>query len=265
MVCTGSSRSVPNAFSLLFRLADVGSMNNDSTGANTITIRSREMRSGAFAVLLLVAQVTLYAVAWQTVKPEESDFPAFYSAARIWQRGENPYDLQKQCSEEVHIRGVPCLPFAHPPVLLPLVALISNDNFASSYHRWVLLLLIILVVCLIPLYQLSRDWKVSLQSILFVPVFIAITLGQDTPFILLGVLLWVQLLISNKDVWAGIALSLAIVKPQIVILLALPLLFSRPKAFAGFCLGGLISIMYSLALVGVEGLRGLVDIIRVMA
>src|SRR6266542_3665479 len=60
-----------------------------------------------------------------------------------------------------------------------------------------------------PLYRLSEDWKASLQSIVFLPVFLAITLGQDTPFILLAVLLWARLLNEKKDVWAGTALSLS--------------------------------------------------------
>jgi len=223
------------------------------------------MRRSAFAVVLVAAQVTLYAVAWQSVKPKESDFPAFYSAARIWQKGGNPYNLQTQCAEEIPIRGEPCLPFAHPPVLLPLVALVSNDDFESSYHRWGLILLVVLPLCVAPFYQLSHDWRASLQSVLFMPVFLAIALGQDTPLILLGVLLWAWLLTIKKDVPAGLVLSLAVVKPQIAVLLALPLLFSRPKAFAGFCLGGLILTAYSFALVGAEGFRGLIFIMRLMS
>jgi hypothetical protein len=207
----------------------------------------------------------LYAAAWRTVSPNESDFPAFYSAARIWQEGGNPYDFEKQCAKQVPIRGVPCLPFAHPPVLLPLMSLVSTDNFLSSYYRWTGLLLIVVLICAVPLFKICRDWKNAIQSILFIPVVVSLALGQDTAFILLSVLLWLWLMLEGKDFWAGLALSLSVVKPQLAILLAVPLVFARPRAFAGFCAGSLVLLLFSFALVGTEGFLGLIRIVRVLA
>jgi hypothetical protein len=207
----------------------------------------------------------LYGAAVRTVPPSESDFPAFYSATRLWQQGLNPYDLEKQCDTQLPIRGVPCLPFAHPPVLIPLVALVSNADFTSSYYRWIIVLVAVGLLCIIPLYNLSRDLRRSIQSILFLPLVLAVALGQDTPFVTLAVLLWCWLIIERKDILAGLALSLAVVKPQIALFLAIPLLFSRPKAFFGFCLGGLGLVALSYALVGNEGFRGLVQIVRLMS
>ncbi len=216
-------------------------------------------------IVFFLLQIILYAAASRTVQPSETDFPAFYSAGRIWTSGQNPYSLEEQCRLQVPIRGEPCLPFAHPPVLLPLISLVSNESFDSSYYRWTLLLLVVTAVCIFPLYQISRDWKGSLQSLLFLPVVIAITLGQDTPFILLAVLSWAWLLTIKKDVLAGLALSLAVVKPQIALLLAVPLLFSRPKAFAGFCIGAAALMAYSFALVGLQGFRGVLGIVQIMS
>ena len=216
-------------------------------------------------IVFLLLQVILYVAAWRTVQPNETDFPAFYSAARTWSNHHNPYSLEEQCRVQLPIRGVPCLPFAHPPVLLPLISLVSNDDFISSYYRWSLLLVLVTVGCILPIYNLCHDWKLTFQTILFFPVIVAITFGQDTPFILLAVLLWAWLLTSKRDVLAGLALSVAVVKPQIAILLALPLLFSRPKAFAGFCLGATLLTAYSFALVGAEGFRGLLQIVQVMS
>ena len=216
-------------------------------------------------IVFFLLQIILYAAASQTVQPKETDFPAFNSAARMWASGQNPYSLKEQCSLQVPIRGEPCLPFAHPPVLLPLISLVSDESFDSSYYRWTLLLLVVTAVCIFPLYQMSRDWKVSFQALLFPPVVIAITLGQDTPFILLAVLSWAWLLNIQKDFLAGLALSLAVVKPQIAILLAVPLLFSRPRAFAGFCIGAAALMAYSFALVGLQGFRGLLGIVQLMS
>jgi glycosyl transferase family 87 len=216
-------------------------------------------------IVFFLLQIVLYTAAARTVQPKESDFPAFYSAARIWASGQNPYDLEVQCSVQEPIRGVPCLPFAHPPVLLPLISLVSNDDFTSSYYRWLLVLVLVTALCILPLYRLCAEWKLSVQTILFFPIVVAITFGQDTPFILLGVLLWIWLLTSKREVLAGLVLSIAVLKPQIAILLAVPLLFSRPKAFAGFLLGAAVLSVYSFALVGVEGFRGALRIVEVMS
>jgi hypothetical protein len=216
-------------------------------------------------IVFFLLQIVLYTAAARTVQPKESDFPAFYSAARIWASSQNPYDLQAQCSVQQPIRGVPCLPFAHPPVLLPLISLVSNEDFTSSYYRWILVLVLVTALCILPLYRLCAEWKVSVQTILFFPIVVAITFGQDTPFILLGVLLWIWLLTSKREMLAGLVLSIAVLKPQIAILLAVPLLFSRPKAFAGFLLGAAVLGVYSFALVGVEGFRGALRIVEVMS
>jgi hypothetical protein len=218
-----------------------------------------------FAIVFILVQIVLYAAAWRTVAPKESDFPAFYSAARLWHEGANPYDLEQQCGKQFPIRGEPCLPFAHPPVLLPLVSLVSNDDFVRSYYRWNGVLLGVVLICLIPLYKISKEWRLSFQSILFLPVVIALALGQDTPFILLAVLGWFWLLGERKDFLAGLALSLSVLKPQIAILLGVPLLFARPKAFFGFLVGGFALLLFSFALVGKDGFSGLLHIVRVMS
>lgn len=217
------------------------------------------------AVAFIVLQIVLYACAWRTVLPKESDFPAFYSATRLWQEGLNPYDLEQQCGKQLPIRGEPCLPFAHPPVLLPLLSLIANDDFVRSYYRWTAVLLVVVLICLIPFYKISRQWQLSIQSILFLPVVIALALGQDTPFMLLAVLCWLWLLGERKDFLAGLALSLSVIKPQIAILLGVPLLFSCPKAFAGFLAGGFALLSFSFLLVGKDGFSGLLHIVRVMS
>jgi hypothetical protein len=224
-----------------------------------------EMTLKPAIIIFFLLQIVLYVAVSRTVRPNETDFPAFYSAARIWAAGHNPYDLEEQCRVQLPIRGVPCLPFAHPPVLLPLISLVSNDDFDSSYSRWTLLILIAASICILPLHQISGEWKNAIQSLLFFPLIIAITLGQDTPFILLAVLSWACLLIKKKDFLSGLALSLAVLKPQIGLLLGVPLLFSRPRAFAGFSVGAILLTLYSLMLVGPQGFRGLLGIVNVMS
>jgi hypothetical protein len=218
-----------------------------------------------FSLFILVGLIIFYFTIWRSVRSELTDFPPFYAAARLLQSGENPYNVENQCRVQGEVRSDLCMPFNHTPVLLPLIASITNQDYVASYKRWSLILLIVVALSFIPAYYLSRNFDSSVQALLFVPVFISITQGQDTAFILLAVFLWTWLLMRKMDFWAGIALSLAVLKPQIALLLALPLLFSRPKAFVGFCVGSLAAALFGLWLVGPSGYLGLIEIAKLTA
>jgi hypothetical protein len=226
------------------------------------------MRTNRFFLwLVIAAQLFIYAQFWYGADKTTTDFPAFHAIALVWKSGEQPYDLENQCRVEKQINTAqPCLPFAHPPILLPLMALVSDPNYVASYWRWTSFTTILLVLCLIPLYFLSsRDLVVAVQSILFFPAIFGLWMGQDNALVLLSVVLCVWLLKVDKDFLAGIALSLGVVKPQLVLVLAIPLLFCRLRAFLGFCVGGLALLLFSFALVGVEGLRGILTLTALMS
>lgn len=123
-----------------------------------------------FLWLVIVAQVVIYGHFWYGADKTTTDFPAFHATGLLWKSGEQPYDLDNQCRMEKQVDPAqPCLPFAHPPVLLPLLAIVSDSNYVASYWRWTALTTFILILCLIPLYSLSGDLRLSAQSILFFP------------------------------------------------------------------------------------------------
>jgi hypothetical protein len=72
-------------------------------------------------------------------------------------------------------------------------------------------------------------------------------------------------LTNRKDGLAGMGLSLATIKPQIALVMAIPFLFTRRRVWWGFCVGTLVLLGGSVLLVGVEGMQDLVDIILVSA
>jgi Glycosyltransferase family 87 len=219
----------------------------------------------AFTLFIFVGLSTFYFVTFRSVNSHVTDFPPLYAAARLLQTGQNPYDIEAQCNVQRAIRPGLCMPFNHTPLLLPLIRIITTGDYEGSFRRWCVILVVVIGLCLIPAYRLSGNVEASLQAMLFLPVFISITQGQDTAFILLSIFIWTVLLVTSKDFWAGMALALAVVKPHIALLLAIPLLFSRPKAFLGFCVGGLLAASLSLYLVGLSGLRGLIEITRISA
>jgi hypothetical protein len=221
----------------------------------------------AFAVVVIALQVLFYASFLKRADINTSDFPTYYSVARLWQRGENPYLLEHQCKEMQSLTPQgDCFPLAHPPVFLPFLVAVTSENFTASFWRWIVVLVVLLLLCVFPLYYLSRDLAVAFQCILLYATVLAVFYGNDVPFVLLGVCLWAWLTLKgDEDFLAGWALALAVVKPQFALILAIPLLFSRRAVFVGFCEGALIAVIVSLLLVGTHGFEGIIEITRVMA
>src|SRR6185369_3968796 len=129
--------------------------------------------------------------------------------------------------------GVPlCLPFFHPPILLPLQSAIISEDYRSSYIRWAVVLLCVVGLCAMPLIDLAKlDLLDTALFLSFLPVFAGILQGQDTIFVLLGAFASFAFLLKSQDIAAGIALGLVTLRPHWAIALAIPLFFTRRKAF----------------------------------
>jgi len=218
-----------------------------------------------FFALLILSQVFLYGLRWQKSNVMTSDFVYFYVVGRLYESGQNPYDLDRQCRAQAELRPGDCAGYAHTPILLPLLALLFNDDFRVSYWRWSLFQLGLLAICVWLLNLVSRNFFASLQCCVFPPVIGGLLIANDTIFILTAILGWAVLMLRKADLWAGIVLALVILKPQLALPLAIPLLFVRPKAFAGFCIGAGVLTLYSLLIVGIDGFVGIIEVTRSLA
>lgn len=221
-------------------------------------------RTIVFALLIL-SQVFLYGLRWQKSDAMTSDFVYFYVVGRLYESGQNPYDLDRQCRAQAELGRGNCAGYAHTPILLPLLALLFNDDFQVSYWRWALFQIGLLAICVCLLYLVSRNFFASLQCCVFPPVIGGLLIANDTIFILTAILGWVVLMRRKADLWAGMVLALVILKPQLALPLAIPLLFVRPKVFAGFCIGAFVLTLYSLLIVGIDGFVGLIEVTRSLA
>ena len=228
-------------------------------------MRAFSTPSTALAIFLLLAQLVIISVWLMRAPPAMSDYPAFYAVARLWQRAEQPYSLDNQCLEQRPFNRPTCLPFVHPPVLLPLMSLTASDDFVSSYWRWTLISTAVLLLCLIPLYRITGNVLVAAQALLWQPVVMSVGMGQDGAFVTAAILFWAWLLVERRDVLAGMCLSLAVIKPHFAIPLAIPLVFFRPKAFLAFASGAAALMLYSFVLVGREGFAGILEMTKIMS
>jgi hypothetical protein len=227
---------------------------------STLMSNARVLTTAAVIVFSM-----LYLVGWVRAEPVV-DFPAFYSAGRLYREGQRVYDLQAQCEAQKGLTTLECFPFPHPPVLLPVIALTAVDNFGLAYRLYGVFIIFLFSLCLFPLNRLAeRDSLKTTALITFLPTWMAVIATQSTPLALLGVLFWVMFLVKGRDFVAGIALSLSLVKPHIAVALAVPLLFARRRAFFGFCAGGAALVAYSFLLIGAEGFKDFVDIARLMS
>jgi len=240
---------------------------------------------GLFFIVALAFQVTWYSMLWvgiltQPYLLKTADFSIIYTAGRIAASGRYDliYDLETQRQIQAELLGkslqaTELLPFNHPPLLVPIQAYLSTQNYFVSYQHWVYIMACFLAMAAVVISRLFHIMKweriqisvVLISSLLFYPVFISLLKGQDSAFLLLGVALWVYGVIGGEDLWAGLGLSLALIRPQIAVVLAIPFLFRRRKVFWWFCAGGAALGLLSLAMVGLDGAQDYLRILTVSA
>lgn len=244
-----------------------------------MTSSKKNLLFNGLILLLLIFQFSAYILIWTQLLDDPSlkgmDFISFYTAGTIFDLGlyNQLFDLalQKQVQWEIvspdtFAGGVNLS--QHPPYLAPLLGLVVVDDFVTSYIRWSLVRLIVCAVIWYSVYVflLRRGWRkdhavlYGLTFILFFPFFLGWLGGQDTVFILLGILMWVLGLLNGQDKKAGAGLALASLSPLVPFVLSIPMMLSRWKAGAWFVVSMFGLAVYSLLMVGFEGGRQFIDL-----
>ncbi len=244
-----------------------------------MTSSKKNLLFNGLILLLLSFQFSAYILIWAQLLDDPSlkgmDFISFYTAGKIFDLGLYnqlfDLDLQKQVQWEIvspdtFSGGVNLS--QHPPYLAPLLGLVIVDDFLTSYIRWSLVRLIVCAVIWYSVYVflLQRGWRkdhavlYGLAFILFFPFFLGWLGGQDTAFILLGILMWVLGLLNGQDKKAGAGLALASLSPLVPFVLSIPMMLSRWKAGAWFVVSMIGLAVYSLLMIGFEGGRQFIDL-----
>jgi hypothetical protein len=205
-----------------------------------------------------------------------TDFIGFYTAGRIVQiyGSQSIYIPEIQQKIEESVVGFKLVPgqillFNHLPYLVPLLSLVVSQNFIPSFIRWTFIILIFYLLDIGLLFStinnsgLKKQESVVLAigTFLFFPFFVSLMNGQDTVFLLLGAVILVNGLNSNKPLFAGLGLSLMTIRPQLAIIIALPFLFYNRKVFYWFLIGSISLGIFILAFLGLEGLHHLIEIL----
>ncbi len=206
-----------------------------------------------------------------------TDFIAIYSAGRIAQTHGFPhiYDIELQQKTEQEVVGFELvegqvLLYNHLPYLVPLLALVVDEDYVGSFQRWVLILISIYFMgSLFFVKSLFAHEKADMQftllagALTFMPLFVSLWQGQDTAFLYLGVVFWCVGLLKKQDWLIAAGLALATTRPHISIALALPLLFRHKAAWwRSVFLTGILAVI-SLLLIGVQGTVGFLNLLRI--
>ncbi len=200
------------------------------------------------------------------------DFVTFYTGASLL-RSAHPqqlYDLTAQAILQVSLlrpygwvlpNGL--LPFVHPPFFAALVIPFTYLPMHIAFLIWNLVsfLLLLASIKLLLNHQGQRSLRNSLVVLMvvlaFFPIFQTLQEGQGSFLVLFGFTLAYLLIKRGSEGWAGFALALGLIKPQLVVVIALVLLFKRRwRALSALCGSSVLLTVVSWLLVGTQGIKG---------
>lgn len=228
------------------------------------------------AIIAVAAPValggTLALVQWlallralRDARPPQVDFPAFWSAARLVAdgRGDELFDIEAVGAIEAGIEtGVLYTQaYLNPPFFAGLLAPLGTLSYIDAYLVWTAFNGALFALSLALLWRLTsgaprhtRRWLlVATAGFALVPF--AIQLGQFSMLLLVSWAATALALRSGRERLAGLALAPTLVKPELLIPVALALLLARRYrsiATLGACT--IVAIAASLAVAGVASL-----------
>ncbi len=150
------------------------------------------------------------------------------------------------------------LPFVSVPLVALLTAPLYNLPLPVGFALWdgvqltALLLSLWLLGAMLPAANRYLLW---LGGLAFLPLYASLTLGQVSPMLLLGVtLLWRGLRAGGAaNWWSGAGLALLILKPQLLPLFLLYLLYKRNwRALGGFTITTVVVYLLSALISGFD-------------
>ena len=189
------------------------------------------------------------------------DFTATLTGAQIIRDGDGArlYDLDVQrAAQRVLLapysanQAAPAdsdtvLPYIHPPFEALLTAPLMGLPPGTLYLLWIgviglaLVGSVLLLARTLPLVGESR-WLMLAAICAYAPMHQVLLLGQSSPLVLLGLCGAYAGLKRGRDGWAGVALALMVVKPQMLLVVGVVLLLQlrwRPLVVCGSIIAGL--------------------------
>ena len=159
------------------------------------------------------------------------DFIEYWAAARLNLSGGNPYNPNQIYAIEKGagwLGGFPLMMWV-PPWVLTLIMPLGFFEYNLSRLIWLFLGLLTFVMVANLLWQhyggnLKQRWIALLIVVFFAPTLITLLIGQISFIMLIGIIGFLILIKHEKGFWAGVFVSLTMVKPHMLYLLLLAIL-----------------------------------------
>jgi hypothetical protein len=222
--------------------------------------RSRTLLTWAgLAAALAVLVVQVAHIDGDSPLFDAPDFAMYWSSARLHLAGENPYDPAKLLPlEQQNVPGQENVYIAYsPPWLLTVLLPFALPGYHSGRVLWLLLNALLVLLCADGLWRLyggpgRRRWLAWLIAFSFLPTLFLLKTGQIGALLLLGVVGFLYLERRRRDLAAGAALALLLLKPHLLYLFGLALLLWvirgwRWRVALGVALAGAFAALVPLA------------------
>lgn len=202
------------------------------------------------------------------------DFCAFWSAGHVANVDGYPAIYNLDLLRQIQLNLFPNLlnlsnfnlsPVAYLPVFIIPFQWLAYIDPLPGYFIWTMINLIILVVYLRFLYQkmIGRPLPIRLLVLFIIclPVYWNLFNGQVEVWLLICIGEFMRATLSGKPFKAGLWLGGLLIKPQVLILIVLALLFQRAgKILTGFITSSVVILGVSWFMIGLNGFQHLIDL-----
>src|SRR5882762_4680590 len=234
-----------------------------------IELISRD-RIRAVCVSIIIVTAILLAVSLFSKDPDlGADFAAFYNAGDGLNHGLKLY--QPEAIAELTTNaplGSTLLPFLNPPFFALPFRVLALLPYRAAYGLWLLIATSVYVAGFLILWPATRlPEKLKIDALLLILAFVPFQIyvlagGQQSWFGFFWLALTFRLEFHKRDFLAGLALSVCLYKPVLLIIILPSLLLrGRFRLLTGFAVGALALGLFSIAAVGVDGCA---DYVRTM-
>jgi Glycosyltransferase family 87 len=208
---------------------------------------------------LLLLQIVSCARLFPFARAGQTDFRTFYTAGHMLRAGAELYNYDSELSQQSALVSPNdyALPFMSPPYTALLFVLFSLISYWPAYLLFAAFnfcLCALAVKIMRPhLPVLNSRWRAltPLLFLSFMPFAVALTLGQVSILLLLLYCACFSAIQSSKPILAGIFLSLALIKFQVALPIALLFLLWRQWRFlTGFLTGAAALTLLSILITG---------------
>jgi hypothetical protein len=222
-----------------------------AVGEGSGNARWRRLVQNALLLVTLASITGFYAVDYDK-RAKGTDFPDFYTAARMVRDGygRQLYDFQAQDRFQILYAGRTGTYYVHPPFETLLYLPLSLWSLQTAYLLWCVLNAAVLTYTAIVFQKHVfnlLNWRILLPLfLLFPPVLLNFQQGQDSLLLLLIMTLAVVELTRNRNFSAGCLLGCGLFKFRVILsLVVLLVLLRRRGLLRGFALVFVILLLIS--------------------